>query len=91
MNQTAKTIFSARWNLAKIELKKLATGFLLGLGGAILTYLQVNFITDIKGVLDVSLKPEYIPLALGVITAFNSSVINVLRKYATATTYIDKQ
>ena len=91
MNSTTKTVFSARWNLIKIEFKKIIVGFLIALAGAVITYLETNFIGDLRLALSDYLKPELIPLALGFMTAVNASLVNTIRKLVSKTTYIDNQ
>jgi len=91
MNSTMKTVFSARWTLLKIEVKKIFKGFLIGLAGAICAYLEASFIPDLKEVLVVYLSPQVMTLALGFLVAINSAIINTLHKYVTTATYVNQQ
>jgi hypothetical protein len=69
-------IFSPNWGLIKQDLKKLAIGAGIALLGALATYLQDAIPNIDFGV--------YTPI----VVAFNSVLINFIRKFITSTVYI---
>ena len=81
-----KKIVSEKWSLVKEDWLKIAKGFKIALGGAIVAGLIV-FFSQLPGTIDVTqygnLAP-YITLVLGAICA---GVLNILNKWATKTEY----
>ena len=90
MQTTFKTIFSDSWKLIKPDLVKVARGFAIAVIGGVITYLQVDFIGDLKVVLVQHMSPEVMALSVGMLTAINSSIVNFLRKLIGQTVYIDR-
>lgn len=91
MQQTHKTLFSDSWKLIKPDIIKVLKGFIIAVIGGVITFLQVDFIDGLKIALVEHIRPEYMALIIGLMTAINSSVINFLRKLIGKNTYIDKK
>ncbi len=91
MQKTFKTIFSDSWQIIKPDLIKVLKGFIIAVIGGVITYLQVDFIGDLKLVLVQHMSPEMMALAIGLLAAVNGSVVNFLRKLIGQTVYIDKK
>jgi hypothetical protein len=86
--KTFQAIISKQWQIIKPEIKKIAIGFALGVGGALITFFETSFIPDVKDILVVYVPAIYIPLTLGFVTAVNSAIINTLRKYCKESVYV---
>lgn len=70
-----KNMFSGKFSLNSIDFKKLGTGFLIALLGAVATYLQ----DTIPGI-------DFGQYTL-IVGALNSLLVNLIRKFITETTY----
>lgn len=78
-----KQVFSEAWTLIKQDLYKIWKGFLIATGGAVLAFLP-----QVSGIIDYTQYDQFGPfLALGV-GALCSSLINVIQKWMSNTTYI---
>lgn len=84
-----KIITSYKWELIKPDVMKALQGALVAGVGAVLTFLQVYFM---------GLDPQAVSTTLGLdqsfviagITAINSVIANVIRKFVSRTNYIIK-
>jgi hypothetical protein len=87
MNSTKKTVFSASGVMLGIDWKKVFTGLLIALGGALATWLE----TDLLALIDFNSFGQWSTIALPIATALNGAIVNAIRKYIQSTTYIDQQ
>ena len=87
MNATKKTVFSASGTMLAVDWKKVGTGLLIALGGALATWLE----TDLLQLIDFNSFGQWSTIALPIATAINGAVVNAIRKFIQSTTYIDQQ
>ena len=87
MNSTKKTVFSASGTMLGVDWKKVGSGLLIALAGALATWLETDFLK----LIDFNSFGQWATIALTVTTALNSALVNALRKFAQSTTSIDQQ
>lgn len=78
-----KQIFSKAWGLIKQDLIKVGKGLLIAIAGAV-----VAFLGDVSGLIDYSQYGVYAPYVALAVGSICSSLINLIRKYVSATVYV---
>ena len=76
---------SKKFDLIKEDLIKIGKGFLIALGGAVCAYLA-----QLGGVIDYTRYAEAAPYVAVAVSAFSSTVINIIQKWINTSTYVEE-